>query len=92
LESITSYNASKIKRQFGGFMPNFYNTAFLKYSDEIPMAPLIFAKTITAKERETPHLVLGVWRSTLIAKESYRNLCMETSAVLRGARIAVRSS
>lgn len=46
---------------FGGFiLRNFYNTAFRKYSGEIPVAPLMFANTITAKEREIPHLVLGV--------------------------------
>lgn len=45
---------------FGSFiLRNFYNTAFRKYSDEIPVAGLLFANTITANEREIPHVVLG---------------------------------
>lgn len=43
---------------FGGFiLRNFYNTAFRKYSDEIPVSTLVFAKTITANEQKIPHLV-----------------------------------
>lgn len=43
---------------FGGFiLRNFYNTAFRKYSEEIPVSPLAFGKTITANERRIPHLV-----------------------------------
>ncbi len=43
---------------FGGFiLRNFYNTAFRKYSDEIPVSALVFAKTITANEQRIPHLV-----------------------------------
>jgi hypothetical protein len=45
---------------FGGFiLRNFYNTAFMKYSEEIPVSALLFAKTITAKEQKIPHLVCG---------------------------------
>jgi superfamily I DNA and RNA helicase len=45
---------------FGGFiLRNFYNTAYRKYSDEIGAGPLLFSNTITAKEREIPHVVLG---------------------------------
>ncbi|MBI5075733.1 MAG: DUF2290 domain-containing protein [Nitrospirae bacterium] len=45
---------------FGGFiLRNFYNTAFRKYSDEIPAPILSFANTITANERKIPHLSLG---------------------------------
>jgi hypothetical protein len=45
---------------FGGFiLRNFYNTAFRKYSDELPGAPLLCADTITANERGISHLVLG---------------------------------
>lgn len=43
---------------FGGFvLRNFYNTAFRKYSDEIPTSALFFAQTITANEQTIPHLV-----------------------------------
>jgi hypothetical protein len=46
---------------FGGFLlRSFYNTAYRKYSDEIPTSALSFAKTITANERAIPHLVCGV--------------------------------
>ena len=46
---------------FGSFiLRSFYNTAFRKYSDEIPAAALLFANTITANERKIPHVVLGV--------------------------------
>lgn len=45
---------------FGGFiLRNFYNTAFRKYSDEIPAARPLFANTIAPREREIPHVVLG---------------------------------
>ena len=45
---------------FGAFiLHNFYNSAYRKYSDELPTGPLLFANTITAREREIPHLVLG---------------------------------
>ncbi|MGB4069401.1 MAG: DUF2290 domain-containing protein [Nitrospira sp.] len=45
---------------FGSFiLRNFYNTAFRKYSDDIPRHALLFAKTITTKERKIPHIVLG---------------------------------
>jgi hypothetical protein len=43
---------------FGGFiLRNFYNTAFRKYSDEVPLSPLAFGKTITPNEQRIPHLV-----------------------------------
>lgn len=46
---------------FGGFiLRNFYNTVFRKYSEEIPMSLLSFAKTITPSERGIPHFVCGV--------------------------------
>jgi hypothetical protein len=46
---------------FGGFiLRNFYNTAFRKYSEQIPASTLAFAKTITLNERNIPHLVCGV--------------------------------
>lgn len=46
---------------FGGFiLRNFYNTAFRKYSEEIPVSTVSFAKTITPKEQEIPHLVCGI--------------------------------
>ncbi len=42
---------------FGGFiLRNFYNTAFRKYSDEIPADGLVFAQTITANEKGIPHV------------------------------------
>ncbi len=45
---------------FGAFiLRNFYNTAFRKYSEEIPPGELLFANTIAANERKIPHLVLG---------------------------------
>ncbi|MCA9474004.1 MAG: DUF2290 domain-containing protein [Nitrospira sp.] len=45
---------------FGSFiLRNFYNTAFRKYSEEIPTRPLLFERTITAKEQEIPHVILG---------------------------------
>lgn len=43
---------------FGGFiLRNFYNTAFRKYSEDIPVSTLGFANTITANERKIPHIV-----------------------------------
>ncbi|NJD91414.1 MAG: DUF2290 domain-containing protein [Geobacter sp.] len=43
---------------FGGFiLRNFYNTAFLKYSEQIPASALAFANTITVNERKIPHVV-----------------------------------
>lgn len=46
---------------FGAFvLRNFYNTAFRKYSDDIPSGPLLCGDTITAAERGIPHVVLGV--------------------------------
>ncbi len=46
---------------FGSFiLRNFYNTAFRKYSDELPSVGLLFSNTITANERKIPHVVLGV--------------------------------
>jgi hypothetical protein len=45
---------------FGGFiLRNFYNTAFRKYSSQIPSVALLFTNTITPKERGIPHMVLG---------------------------------
>jgi hypothetical protein len=44
---------------FGGFiLRNFYNTAFRKYSVEIPTSTFQFEKTITASEQKIPHIVL----------------------------------
>lgn len=46
---------------FGGFiLRNFYNTAFRKYSEEIPMSDLAFPRTITAAEQKIPHMMCGV--------------------------------
>ena len=46
---------------FGGFiLRNFYNTAFRKYSEKIPVSSLAFSNTITANERKIPHVVSGV--------------------------------
>jgi hypothetical protein len=45
---------------FGSFiLRNFYNSAYRKYSDEIPIGETLFANTITASERTIPHVVLG---------------------------------
>jgi hypothetical protein len=45
---------------FGSFiLRNFYNTAFRKYSADIPARPLRCSDTITAAERGIPHIVLG---------------------------------
>jgi hypothetical protein len=44
---------------FGGFiLRNFYNTAFRKYSAEIPAPNFRFDRTISASEQQVPHLVL----------------------------------
>lgn len=46
---------------FGGFiLRNFYNTAFRKYSEKIPVSELGFANTITINERKIPHVICGV--------------------------------
>ncbi|MGA2703622.1 MAG: DUF2290 domain-containing protein [Isosphaeraceae bacterium] len=46
---------------FGAFiLRNFYNTALRKFSEDIPSGALLFENTITAKEREISHIVLGV--------------------------------
>jgi len=46
---------------FGSFiLRNFYNTAFRKYSEELPVAEPLFLNTITANERKIPHIVLAV--------------------------------
>lgn len=46
---------------FGGFiLRSFYNTAFRKYSEKIPVSKLAFAETIADKERKIPHVVCGV--------------------------------
>lgn len=46
---------------FGGFiLRNFYNTAFRKYSEQIPASALAFSNTITTNERTIPHVVCGV--------------------------------
>lgn len=46
---------------FGGFiLRNFYNTAFRKYSEEIPISDLAFPRTITAAEQKIPHMMCGV--------------------------------
>jgi hypothetical protein len=45
---------------FGGFiLRNFYNTAFRKYSEEIPVSIRSFRKTITSSEQRIPHFVCG---------------------------------
>ncbi len=45
---------------FGAFiLRNFYNSAYRKCSEEIPIEASVFANTITAREREIPHLLLG---------------------------------
>jgi hypothetical protein len=44
---------------FGAFiLRNFYNTAFLKFSDDIPESAISCAATITAAERGIPHVML----------------------------------
>jgi hypothetical protein len=46
---------------FGGFiLRNFYNTAYRKYSEEIPISVLSFERTLTANEQKIPHFVCGV--------------------------------
>jgi hypothetical protein len=43
---------------FGGFIfRNFYNTAFRKYSEQIPVSDVWFPKSITDNERRIPHVV-----------------------------------
>jgi hypothetical protein len=43
---------------FGGFIfRSFYNTAFRKYSEQIPVSDVWFPKSITNNERRVPHLV-----------------------------------
>jgi len=43
---------------FAGFiLRNFYNTAYRKYSEKIPVSSAVFKKTITTKEKKIPHLV-----------------------------------
>lgn len=45
---------------FGTFiLRNFYNTAFRKYSAELPVSDVYFEKSITDNERRIPHLVCG---------------------------------
>lgn len=45
---------------FGAFiLRNFYNTAYKEISDRIPASTLLFSNTITPKERDISHLVLG---------------------------------
>ena len=45
---------------FGGFiLRNFYNTAFRKYSDSVPVSEVFFNKTITDNEKRIPHLICG---------------------------------
>jgi hypothetical protein len=44
---------------FGSFiLRNFYNTAFRKFSDEIPAPGFRFDRTISANEQQIPHVVL----------------------------------
>jgi hypothetical protein len=44
---------------FGGFiLRNFYNTAYQKFSDEIPIPRFRFDRTISANEQKVPHVVL----------------------------------
>ena len=46
---------------FGGFLlRSFYNTAYRKYSEDIPVSVGVFAKTITDNERKIPHVMFGV--------------------------------
>lgn len=46
---------------FGGFiLRNFYNTAFRKYSEDLPVSLLSFGKTITVNEQKIPHFVCGI--------------------------------
>jgi hypothetical protein len=46
---------------FGGFiLRNFYNTAFRKYSEKIPVSTLNFVKTITPSERRVLHMAIGI--------------------------------
>ncbi len=44
---------------FGGFiLRNFYNTAFRKFSDDIPVPGFRFDRTISVNEQQVPHVVL----------------------------------
>ena len=44
---------------FGGFiLRNFYNTAFQKYSDDVPSGTFRFDRTISGREEQIPHVVL----------------------------------
>jgi hypothetical protein len=46
---------------FGGFiLRSFYNTAFRKYSDDIPVSTVFHGKSITENEKRIPHLVCGI--------------------------------
>ena len=46
---------------FGGFiLRTFYNTAFRKYSEKIPVSKLAFTNTISINERKIPHVACGV--------------------------------
>jgi hypothetical protein len=43
---------------FGGFvLRSFYNTAYRKYSQDLPAPMVVFSKTITENERRVPHFV-----------------------------------
>ncbi len=45
---------------FGGFiLRNFYNTAFRKFSDGIPVPGFRFDRTISVNEQKVPHVVLA---------------------------------
>lgn len=45
---------------FGGFiLRNFYNTAFRKFSADLPVSRLAFAKTLADEERLIPHVICG---------------------------------
>lgn len=44
---------------FGGFiLRNFYNTAYQKFSNKIPLPRFRFDRTISANEQKVPHVVL----------------------------------
>jgi len=45
---------------FGGFiLRNFYNTAFHKFSDDIPIPGFRFSQTISSNEQKIPHVVVA---------------------------------
>jgi hypothetical protein len=45
---------------FGAFiLRNFYNSAYRRYSEKLPIRRSVFSSTITAREREIPHILLG---------------------------------